>query len=101
MARTGGLKHRLCVAIMMIAFGSPVRGEIPSVTIDPNVSWGKWDAWGVSLAWWAKVFGERKEFADLLFTTGTGTYKGQPLPALGMNYVRYNLGACSWNRIGN
>ena len=65
--------------------------------IDPNVSSVTWQGWGCSLAWWANVYGSRDDMADLLFTTGTVNFNGQSLPGLGLNIVRYNAGACSWN----
>jgi galactan endo-1,6-beta-galactosidase len=31
-----------------------------------------WEGWGCSLCWWAKVYGDRKEIADLFFTLTEG-----------------------------
>ena len=70
-----------------------------TVDVDPGRSWGKWEGWGTSLCWWAKIFGDRDDIADLLFTTGTVDFEGQKLSGLGLNIVRYNAGACSWNPI--
>jgi galactan endo-1,6-beta-galactosidase len=66
-----------------------------TTTINPATTWGTWQGWGCSLAWWAKVFGNQQNLANILFTTGGGTLNGQALPGLGLNIVRYNLGACS------
>ncbi|WP_333774520.1 glycoside hydrolase [Streptomyces sp. IBSBF 3136] len=71
-----------------------------AIPVDPSAGYGTWEGWGTSLAWWANVFGARDDFADLFFTTGTTTYNGTPLPGLGLNIARYNLGACSWNSVG-
>ncbi|MEU5183794.1 glycoside hydrolase [Streptomyces longwoodensis] len=71
-----------------------------TVPVNPSVSYGNWEGWGTSLAWWANVFGARDDFADLFFTTGTVTYNGTSLPGLGLTIARYNLGACSWNSVG-
>jgi galactan endo-1,6-beta-galactosidase len=70
-----------------------------TVAVDPGADYGRWEGWGTSLAWWATVFGDRDDFADLWFTTKTVTYRGTALPGLGMNIARYNLGACGWNNV--
>lgn len=60
-----------------------------------------WDGWGVSLAWWANVFGDREDLADVVFSRNS-THWGpgeQTLPGLGLNIVRYNAGASSWNKV--
>ncbi|OAQ61227.1 endo-beta-1,6-galactanase [Pochonia chlamydosporia 170] len=63
-------------------------------TVDPS-TWGVWEGWGVSLAWWAKAFGDREDLADALFTTNWQSFQGQSLPGLGFNIARYNAGASS------
>lgn len=68
-----------------------------SITVSPGTSYGSWEGWGTSLAWWANVFGDRDDFADIFFTTNSVTYNGKSLPGLGLNIARYNLGGCSWN----
>ncbi|WP_432042472.1 glycoside hydrolase [Streptomyces cadmiisoli] len=74
-----------------------------TITVDPSKTYGTWDGWGTSLAWWAKVFGNSAEyadvFADLLFTDKTVSYMGSAVPGLNLNIARYNLGACSWNTV--
>ncbi|MEW1722407.1 glycoside hydrolase [Streptomyces sp. NPDC093109] len=70
-----------------------------TVAVNPATTYGSWEGWGTSLAWWAHVFGERDDFADLFFTTKSVTYNGRTLPGLGLNIARYNLGACSWNSV--
>lgn len=84
---------------LLVAFLSPGRAEISALTLDPAKSQGTWDGWGTSLAWFGKVFGDRDDVADLLFTMKTVDFLGEKLPGLGMNIARYNLGACSWNEI--
>jgi len=74
-------------------------GTDHAIKINPGVDWGKWEGWGCSLCWWAKAFGNRDDLADLLYTTRTVTLEGQSLPGLGLNIVRYNAGACSWNEV--
>ena len=71
-----------------------------SCVVDPEARRGVWEGWGTSLCWMGKVFGDRNDLADLLFTTKTVEIAGERLPGLGMNVVRYNAGACSWNAIG-
>ncbi|UOB12615.1 beta-1,6-galactanase [Streptomyces sp. HP-A2021] len=71
-----------------------------TIAVNPSATYGTWEGWGTSLAWWANVFGARDDFADLFFTTKSVTYNGRSLPGLGLNIARYNLGACSWNSVG-
>ncbi|MGW3194226.1 beta-1,6-galactanase [Streptomyces sp. NPDC001118] len=71
-----------------------------TTAINPSTTYGTWEGWGTSLAWWANVFGARDDFADIFFTTRTTTYNGTTLPGLGLNIARYNLGGCSWNSVG-
>lgn len=76
-----------------------VVAAIPRSTtvINPQTTWGAWEGWGVSLCWWANVFGYRDDLADLLFTTNYTTYYGNSMPGLGMNIARYNAGGCNTN----
>ncbi|NGO06500.1 beta-1,6-galactanase [Streptomyces sp. HC44] len=71
-----------------------------TIAVNPGTTYGRWDGWGTSLAWWANVFGARDDFADIFFTTKSVAYNGRTLPGLGLNIARYNLGACSWNSVG-
>ncbi|KAJ7782396.1 glycoside hydrolase superfamily [Mycena maculata] len=66
-------------------------------TINPSSTYGTWEGWGTSLAWWAKAFGNQAALADIFFTLDTTTYNGYTLPGLGLNVVRYNAGASSKN----
>jgi galactan endo-1,6-beta-galactosidase len=79
---------------LCLAAGIPAWGD-PPVVLDPAAAEGRWEGWGTSLSWWAAAFGARDDLADLLFTTGTVNFLGQPAPGLGLNIVRYNLGASS------
>jgi len=65
----------------------------------PSADFGAWEGWGTSLAWWANLFGNRDDLADIFFTTDSVAYNGTTLPGLGLNIARYNLGACSWNSV--
>ncbi|MFF4019268.1 beta-1,6-galactanase [Streptomyces sp. NPDC001843] len=71
-----------------------------TIAVNPSTTYGTWEGWGTSLAWWANVFGARDDFADIFFTTKSTTYNGTTLPGLGLNIARYNLGGCSWNSVG-
>ncbi|MEI9960496.1 MAG: hypothetical protein WDM76_04980 [Limisphaerales bacterium] len=84
----------------LTADSSPTDADHP-ITINPKVTYGTWDGWGVSLSWWANVFGDRDDLADIVFTTNYTTLNGVSLPGLGMNIVRYNVGGCSSNSIGD
>ncbi|MFF7068569.1 glycoside hydrolase [Streptomyces pseudovenezuelae] len=70
-----------------------------TIAVSPGTSYGTWEGWGTSLAWWANVFGARDDFADIFFTTKSTSYNGTTLPGLGLNIARYNLGASSWNSV--
>ncbi|XP_054152798.1 uncharacterized protein LOC128951577 [Oppia nitens] len=72
-----------------------------TVKIDPTKQWGQWDGWGTSLAWWANVFGDRDDLADMMFTLKWVNYHNKSVPGLGLNIARYNVGGCSWNTIDN
>ncbi|KOV94309.1 glycoside hydrolase [Streptomyces sp. NRRL B-3648] len=71
-----------------------------TIAVNPSATYGTWEGWGTSLAWWANVFGTRDDFADIFFTTRNTAYNGTTLPGLGLNIARYNLGACSRNSVG-
>lgn len=66
-------------------------------TINASSNWGTWEGWGVSLAWWAKAFGNRDDLADMLFSLDNTTFSSKRVPGLGFNIARYNAGACSSN----
>jgi hypothetical protein len=87
------------VAAASTALATRVAGADATIGVDPGVNHGTWEGWGTSLAWWANVFGDRDDLADLFFTTKTVSYNGASLPGLGMNIARYNLGASSWNSV--
>ncbi|KDR77897.1 hypothetical protein GALMADRAFT_266489 [Galerina marginata CBS 339.88] len=74
--------------------GHPAAAD-STATIDPTANRGSWEGWGVSLAWWGKVFGTRDDLADVFFTKNTPSYNGNAVPGLGLNIVRYNAGASS------
>lgn len=62
-----------------------------------------WEGWGTSLCWFANVFGDRADVADLLFTlnTSVSTVANSALPALGLNIARYNIGGTASNVIND
>ncbi|HET9143795.1 glycoside hydrolase [Actinophytocola sp.] len=101
MAREVG-RRAVLAAAGAAAAGTVLAGTAradQTVLVDPVADFGRWEGWGTSLAWWANVFGDRDDLADLWFTTRTVTYQGIPLPGLGMNIARYNLGACGFNTV--
>ena len=87
------------VLAMLMGFVATGSTESTTVSIEPVKTWGTWEGWGTSLCWWAKGLGDRDDIADLLFTTKTVDFNGQKLPGLGLNFARYNVGACSWNEV--
>lgn len=70
-----------------------------STFIDAKSNYGSWDGWGTSLAWWARRFGDRDDIADIFFTTNDVPWQDSTLPGLGLNIVRHNAGASSFNTI--
>ena len=80
--------------LAMSALAAPARADY-TTTVNPAVTWGTWQGWGCSLAWWANVFGTRDDLADIVFTTKSTVLNGQALPGLGMTIARYNVGGCS------
>ncbi|MEU0375605.1 glycoside hydrolase [Streptomyces sp. NPDC006283] len=75
-----------------MAARSASAGVSYTAKIDPSRAHG-WQGWGASLSWWANVFGTNDTLADIFYTTRQVTYQGRTLPGLGLNVVRYNLGA--------
>lgn len=71
-----------------------------TATLVPSRTYGTWEGWGVSLAWWAKAFGNNANLADIFFTKNQVTYRGAAIPGLGFNIVRYNAGATSFEPSG-
>lgn len=80
----------------MLCLASPAA---ETVTIDRTRTGETWEAWGISLAWWAAVYGDRDDLADALFTREPVRLAGETVPGLDLNFVRYNAGASSWNEI--
>ncbi|MEV5339126.1 glycoside hydrolase [Streptomyces sp. NPDC052676] len=92
LAATGG-------ALLGSTLGTGTARADATITVNPSATYGTWEGWGTSLAWWANVFGAREDFADLYFTMKSVPYGDRTLPGLGLNIARYNLGACSWNSV--
>ncbi|KAF8958695.1 endo-beta-1,6-galactanase [Flammula alnicola] len=88
----------LLAVVGTLLVGSPTAAD-STTTIDPTANRGSWEGWGVSLAWWGKIFGDRDDLADIFFTMNSPSYNGTTVPGLGLNIVRYNAGACSSNSI--
>ena len=67
------------------------------VTTPLPKSYGIWEGWGTSLAWWAKAYGNRDDLADAFFTLQNtiNVNNSFGVPGLGLNIVRYNAGATS------
>lgn len=77
------------------------------ITIDPTQSFGVWEGWGTSLAWWANCYGQRDDLADAFFTLNDVQYDpnadpanktrrrrstAETIPGLGLTIARYNIG---------
>lgn len=93
----------LAAAAAGVSFGglSAVRAYADYATvINPSTNYGRWQGWGAALSWWANVFGTDDTLADLFYTTKTVSYRGLDCPGLGLNVVRYNVGACTAQSVG-
>lgn len=69
--------------------------------VSPHSQFGTWEGWGVSLCWWANIFGQHDELADLAFSLKNVTIGGTSIPGLGLNIARYNAGGSSWAKAGS
>lgn len=90
------MRFQAAFELSVLLLGSFTAADY-TTTVDPQSNRGTWDGWGTSLAWWAAAFGDREDLADLFFTLDSQTFLGLNLPGLGLNIVRYNAGASSWN----
>ncbi|RLN10407.1 hypothetical protein BBJ28_00022514, partial [Nothophytophthora sp. Chile5] len=76
-----------------------------TVTADADTTLlASWEGWGTSLCWWANVFGDREDVADMLFTLNATVALDDSvsgLPALGFNIARYNIGGTGSNVIND
>ncbi|KAK3367600.1 glycoside hydrolase superfamily [Podospora didyma] len=88
---------RLAIGLSLTLVAIPTANADITTTLDAKSNLGAWEGWGTSLAWWAATFGTRDDLADIFFTTKSTSFKGQTLPGLGLNIVRYNAGASSSN----
>lgn len=90
-----GLMTTCCLVLVFVA------STECAVIIPKRTSFGEWEGFTVSLAWWGNVFGERDDIADWLFTLNDGVQlnelEGVTVPGLGFSGARYNIGACSFN----
>ncbi|GAA2583558.1 glycoside hydrolase [Actinomadura fulvescens] len=88
-------------AIGGIAFPAAANAAY-TTRINPRNRFNHWDGWGASLSWWATVFGTDDALADLFYTRQAVKHPSLPktLDGLGFNIVRYNVGACTWEPVG-
>lgn len=73
--------------------------------IEPYRGAYRWEGWGTCLSWWANTeLGTRDDLTAAFFGRGQArvAVDGAPdadLPGLGLNVVRYNLGACTFAEV--
>ena len=73
--------------------------------IEPYRGKHGWEGWGTCLYWWANTeLGRRDDLARVLFGLDPVTVRVDggadvTLPGLGLNVVRYNLGACTFGAV--
>jgi len=95
------LKIRLSKLLLLLNIAvTPlyVRADYTATPV-PATTWGTWDAWGTSLAWFGTAFGNQYSVAEALFGTNQFNFNGTTLPGLGFNFARYNTGACGTNTV--
>jgi len=89
----------------LIAIAAPTLATLSTATtvrLDPSVQYGMWEGWGVSLCWFANVFGGRDDLAAALYSTAntsvelTGHAGSETLPGLGFTIARYNAGGTAY-----
>ena len=76
---------------------SPLSCAFP-VAPSPSSSFGLWRGWGVSLAWYANVFGPRSDTVAAFFSLANTSVSlpggaTEAVPGLGFTIARYNAGA--------
>ena len=105
------MKTLSAAAVAALATGAvsvpAVQGAAVLMTIDPTQSFGIWEGWGTSLAWWANCYGQRDDLADAFFTLNDVQYEPnadpdnktrshrnavETIPGLGLTIARYNIG---------
>ncbi|KAG1703102.1 hypothetical protein DVH05_008014 [Phytophthora capsici] len=90
-------------ALALVLLSSPsdnVSGYKIIITTTPLLE--SWEGWGTSLSWWANVFGDREDIADVLFTNMSSVSiegAAKDIPALDFNIARYNIGGSGNNVI--
>jgi O-glycosyl hydrolase len=93
------------LVVSAVGCGSPTpQPPPPAVTAHLDLQRARtFEGWGVSLAWWAEIIGgwpaqDQQPILSLLFgdptaPSGLTAAGGQPLYPLGLNVLRYNIGA--------
>lgn len=84
----------LIASVIFMSSALPANADY-TLTVNKSDNRGSWEGWGCSLAWWGKGVGSssyQTTYADLMFTLGNVSFMGQPVPGLGLNIARYNVG---------
>ena len=69
---------------------------VTTLTVAASPTFGTWQGWGVSLAWWANVWGEDAALADAVFSRAEAApLANTTVPGLALTRARYNAGASS------
>ncbi|GIH15075.1 glycoside hydrolase [Rugosimonospora africana] len=97
----GGAAAATVAAAAAPVLGAGTAHADYTTIVDPSAGYGTWEGWGAALSWWANVFGTNDTLADLFYTRDTVTYQGAQYPGLGLNVVRYDVGACTYRAVGS
>ncbi|MBN2189546.1 MAG: hypothetical protein JW699_08825 [Chitinispirillaceae bacterium] len=81
------LNRTLLAGCLLLAHAVPAAGQT-RITVDPAVTYQRFEGWGTSLCWWANIEGSgsaayRERIADVLTDPDSG---------LGFTLFRYNIG---------
>ncbi|KUF91585.1 Endo-beta-1 [Phytophthora nicotianae] len=93
------LTSTLAVVILANSLSQVIAYRI-SIKTTPILE--SWEGWGTSLSWWANVFGDREDIADVLFSNMSSVSiegAAKDIPALNFNIARYNIGGSGNNVI--
>lgn len=93
---TATVLHLLFPAVCLLVRGASAAAV--SIAPRPAPVFGTWEGWGVSLAWWANVWGDVPELSDMVWTRADSiSLPGltPAVPGLGLNIARYNAGGSS------
>ena len=90
------MRNVLIVAALLFTAAAAASSRTVVISSAESTSFGTWEGWGVSLAWWANIWGEEANLASAIFSLSESvTVAGVAAPGLGLTTARYNVGGSS------